>query len=151
MTRGSVSLFAVPGRASRRVLSWWLSNKLTTDFCIEAVQETINRYGKPEIFNADQGCQFTNLDFTGLLKDNGIQISMNGKDYWRDNVFVERLWKRVKYEAVYLHACDGISDARKGLDKYFAFYNQRRPHRTLDGNTPNEVYFDNPPALQKAA
>jgi transposase InsO family protein len=137
--------------ASRRVLSWRMSNTLTTDFCIEAVQEAINRYGEPEIFNTDQGCQFTSLEFTGLLKDNGIQISMDGKGCWRDNVFVERLWRSVKYEEVYLHAYDSVSDARGGLGKYFTKYNQLRPHSALDDKTPDEFYSDNLPALLKAA
>jgi putative transposase len=151
MKRGFVYLFAVIDWASRRVLSWRVSNTLTTDFCKEAVQEAINRYGKPEIFNTDQGCQFTSHDFTGLLKDNGIQISMDGKGCWRDNVFVERLWKSVKYEEVYLHAYDSVSDAKQGLEKYFKFYNQKRPHTALDDKTPDEFYFDNLPAMQNAA
>ena len=151
MQRGFVYLFAAIDWASRRVLSWRLSNTLATDFCREAVQEAINRYGKPEIFNTDQGCQFTSLDFTGLLKDNDIQISMDGKGCWRDNVFVERLWKSVKYEEVYLHAYDSVSDAKRGLEKYFKFYNQNRPHTALDDKTPDEFYFDNLPAMQKAA
>jgi putative transposase len=151
MRRGFVYLFAVLDWASRRVLAWRISNTLTTDFCIEAVQEAINRYGRPEIFNTDQGCQFTSLDFTGLLKDNGIQISMDGKGCWRDNVFVERLWKSVKYEEVYLHAYDCVSDAKAGLKRYFARYNQFRPHSALDDKTPDEFYFDNLPVLPKAA
>jgi putative transposase len=151
MRRGFVYLFAVMDWASRRVLAWRLSNTLTTDFCIEAVQEAMNRYARPEIFNTDQGCQFTSIDFTELLKDNGIQISMDGKGCWRDNVFVERLWKSVKYEEVYLHAYDTVNDAKRGLEKYFKFYNQRRPHSALDDKTPDEFYFDNLPALQKAA
>lgn len=151
MKRGSVYLFAVIDWASRRVLSWRLSNTLTTDFCIGAVQEAINRYGAPEIFNTDQGCQFTRLDFTGLLKDNCIQISMDGKGCWRDNVFVERLWKSVKYEEVYLYAYDSVNDAKWGLEKYFKFYNQNRPHTALDKKTPGEFYFDNLPATQNAA
>lgn len=150
MKRGFVYLFAVIDWASRRVLSWRLSNTLTADFCIEAVQEAINKHGKPDIFNTDQGCQFTSLEFTGLLKDNGIQISMDGKGSWRDNVFVERLWKSVKYEEVYLHAYDSVCDAKQGLEKYFMFYNQNRPHTALDDKTPNEFYFDNLPAMQKA-
>ena len=109
--------------ASRRVLAWRLSNTLTTDFCLEAVQEAINRYGKPDILNTDQGCQFTSLAFTGLLKDHRIQISMDGQGCWRDNVFVERLWKSVKYEEVYLHAYDSVSEAKSGLEQYFTFYN----------------------------
>jgi putative transposase len=151
MKRGFVYLFAVIDWASRRVLSWRLSNTLTTDFCIEAVQEAMNRYGKPEIFNTDQGCQFTSLEFTGLLKDNGIQISMDGKGCWRDNVFVERLWRSVKYEEVYLYAYDCVKDAKQGLDKYFKLYNQKRPHSSLDDKTPDEFYYDNLPKLLKAA
>jgi putative transposase len=151
MKRGFMYLFAVLDWASRRVLSWRLSNTLTTDFCIEAVQEAMNKYGKPEIFNTDQGCQFTSLDFTGLLKSNGIQISMDGKGAWRDNVFVERLWRSVKYEEVYLHAYDCVSEAKKGLGQYFEFYNQERPHTALDDNTPDEFYFKNLPALLRAA
>jgi putative transposase len=151
MRRGFVYLFAVVDWASRRVLSWRLSNTLTTDFCIEAVQEAINRYGKPEIFNTDQGCQFTSLEFSGLLKDNDLKISMDGKGCWRDNVFVERLWRSVKYEEVYLHAYDSVNDAKRGLEKYFRLYNQERPHSSLDDKTPDEFYFDNLPALLKAA
>jgi len=151
MKRGLVYLFAVLDCASRRVLSWRQSNTLTTDFCIEAVQEAINRYGQPEIFNTDQGCQFTSLEFTGLLKDNGIQISMDGKACWRDNVFVERLWRSAKYEEVYLHAYDTVSAAKAGWHRYFARYNQIRPHSSLDDKTPDEFYFDNLPALLKAA
>ena len=116
MQRGFVYLFAVMDWASRRVLSWRVSNTLTTDFCIEAVQEAINRYGKPDIFNTDQGCQFTSLEFTSLLKDNGIQISMDGRGCRRDNVFVERLWRSVKYEEVYLHAYDSVTEAKNGLE-----------------------------------
>jgi putative transposase len=151
MKRGFVYLFAVLDWSSRRVLSWRVSNTLTTDFCMEAVQEAINRYGKPDIFNTDQGCQFTSLEFTGLLKDNSIQISMDGKGCWRDNVCVERLWKSIKYEEVYLHAYDSVSEAKRGLEKYFTFYNQRRPHTAFDDKTPDEFYFDNLPVLPKAA
>lgn len=151
MKRGFVYLFAVLDWASRRMLSWRLSNTLTTDFCIEAVQEAMNKYGKPEIFNTDQGCQFTSLEFTGLLKENGIQISMDGKGCWRDNVFVERLWKSIKYDEVYLHAYDSVSAAKHGLARYLAFYNQRRPHSSLDRKTPDEFYYENLPKLQNAA
>ncbi len=150
MKRGFVYLFAVLDWASRRVLSWQLSNTLTTDFCLEAVQEAITRAGTPNIFNTDQGCQFTSLEFTGLLKDHGIQISMDGTGCWRDNVFVERLWKSVKYEEVYLHAYDSVSEAQRGLEKYFTFYNQQRPHTALDDQTPDEFYFDNLPTLRQA-
>lgn len=151
MQRGFVYLCAVMDWSSRRVLAWRLSNTLTTDFCLEAVQEAINRYGKPDIFNTDQGCQFTSLEFTGLLKDQGIQISMDGKGCWRDNVFVERLWKSLKYEEVYLHAYETVSAAQQGLERYVTFYNQTRPHRALDGHTPDGVYFDNLPARLTAA
>jgi putative transposase len=143
MTRGFVYLFAVLDWASRRVLAWRLSNTLTTDFCIEAVQEALASYGTPDIFNTDQGCQFTSQEFTGLLKDHGIQISMDGAGCWRDNVFVERLWRSVKYEEVYLRAYDSISAARQGVGRYLTFYNQIRPHRALDGKTPEQVYCDN--------
>jgi putative transposase len=151
MKRGFVYLFAVMDWASRRVLSWRLSNTLTTDFCIEAVQEAIHRYGAPEIFNTDQGAQFTSFEFTQLLKDNGIAISMDGRGCWRDNVFVERLWKSIKYEEVYLRAYETVSAARSGIGRYLAFYNSRRPHSSLDGNTPDEFYFRSLPALQEAA
>jgi putative transposase len=151
MKRGFLYLFAVMDWASRRVLAWRLSNTLTTDFCIEAVQEAIDRHGTPEIFNTDQGSQFTSLEFTQLLKDNGIAISMDGKGCWRDNVFVERLWKSIKYEEVYLHAYETVSAARSGIGRYLAFYNNRRPHSSLDGSTPNEFYYRNLPALQEAA
>lgn len=151
MKRGFVYLFAVLDWASRRVLSWRLSNTLTTDFCIDAVQEAIHHYGAPDIFNTDQGSQFTSLEFTQLLKDNGIAISMDGKGCWRDNVFVERLWKSIKYEEVYLHAYETVSAARSAIGRYLDFYNSRRPHSALDGETPDEFYYRNLPALQKAA
>lgn len=151
MRRGFIYLFAVLDWASRRVLSWRLSNTLTTDFCMEAVSEALARYGTPKIFNTDQGSQFTSLEFTKLLKDHGIAISMDGKGAWRDNVFVERLWKSVKYEEVYLHAYDTVRAANQGLKKYLTFYNQSRPHTALDGNTPDEVYFNYLSGLPKAA
>ena len=151
MRRGFVYLFAVLDWTSRRVLAWRLSNTLTTDFCLEAVREAITQYGCPEIFNTDQGCQFTSLEFTSLLKDQGIQISMDGKGCWRDNVFVERLWKSIKYEEVYLHAYDTVSAAHQGLERYLMFYNQTRPHQALDGQTPDQVYDDNLTTRQTAA
>jgi putative transposase len=151
MPRGFVYLFVVLDWASRRVLAWRLSNTLTTDFCREAVQEALASYGTPEIFNTDQGCQFTSLEFTSLLKEHGIQISMDGTGCWRDNVFVERLWKSIKYEEVYLHAYETVSAAQQGLERYLTFYNQTRPHRALDGHTPDGVYFDNLPARRTAA
>jgi putative transposase len=133
------------------VLAWRLSNTLTTDFCREAVQEALASYGTPEIFNTDQGCQFTSLEFTSLLKEYGIQIRMDGTGCWRDNAFVERLWKSIKYEEVYLHAYETVSAAQQGLERYLTFYNQTRPHRALDGHTPDGVYFDNLPARRTAA
>jgi len=151
MRRGFVYLFAVMDWTSRRVLAWRLSNTLTTDFCIEAVQEAIMRYGVPEIFNTDQGSQFTSLEFTELLKQHGIAISMDGKGCWRDNVFVERLWKSIKYEEVYLRAYDTVGAAKAGIGNYLTFYNGRRPHSTLDGRTPDAFYFANLPALERAA
>lgn len=141
MRRGFVYLVAIVDWHSRRVLSWRLSNTLTTDFCLDALQEAIMRYGRPEIFNTDQGSQFTSLEFTQRLKDNDIAISMDGKGCWRDNVFVERLWKSVKYEEVYLKAYDSVSEAKAHLGRYLDFYNARRPHQSLDGQTPDEIYF----------
>ena len=151
MKRGFVYLFAVLDWASRRVLAWRLSNTLTTDFCLEAVQAAITRYGPPDIFNTDQGCQFTSQEFTGFLKDQGIQISMDGKGCWRDNVFVERLWKSLKYEEVYLHAYETVNAAQQRLARYLTFYNQARPHRALDGRTPDAVYLDTLPVRRTAA
>jgi putative transposase len=151
MKRGFVYLCAILDWASRRVLTWRLSNTLTTDFCREAVQEALTRYGRPEIFNTDQGCQFTSHEFTGLLKDQGIQISMDGTGRWRDNVFVERLWRSLKYEEVYLHAYETVRDAQQGVERYLSFYNYIRPHRALDGRTPDRVYWDNRPAQPSAA
>ena len=151
MRRGFVYLFAVMDWASRRVLAWRLSNTLTTDFCLEAVQEAIDRYGAPEIFNTDQGSQFTSFEFTQLLKDNRIAISMDGRGCWRDNVFVERLWKSIKYEEVYLRSYDTVSQARDGIGRYLNFYNARRPHSSLDAMTPDEYYYQHLPALQQAA
>lgn len=142
MRKGFVYLAAVLDWATRRVLSWRLSNTLTTDFCLEAVEDALGRYGTPEIFNTDQGSQFTSSDFVDLLRTHGIQQSMDGKGRWVDNVFVERLWRSVKYEEVYLHAYDSVTLARQGLERYFRFYNQRRPHSSLDGKTPDQVYFD---------
>jgi putative transposase len=141
MRRGFLYLFAVIDWYSRRVLAWRLSNTLTTDFCVDAVREALHRYGRPEIFNTDQGSQFTSGEFTGLLKAHEIRISMDGKGSWRDNVFVERLWKSVKYEEVYLKAYDSVADAKANLGTYLHFYNTRRPHRSLEGKTPDATYF----------
>ena len=142
MRRGFVYLSAVLDWATRRVLAWRLSNTLTADPCVEALEEAILKYGPPEIMNTDQGSQFTSSAFLSVLEQNGIAISMDGKGCWRDNVFVERLWKSVKYEEVYLHGYDTVSIARQALNRYFDFYNRRRPHSTLDGNTPDTAYFN---------
>jgi putative transposase len=150
MARGFVYLAAVMDWYSRRVLAWRVSISMDTDFCLATVEEAIQQYGTPEIFNTDQGSQFTSAAFTGLLKEHGIQISMDGKGCWRDNVFVERLWKSVKYEEVYLHAYESVSQARAGLDRYFRFYNARRPHARLARQTPDQVYFNSLP-LPRAA
>jgi putative transposase len=151
MRRGFVYLVAVVDWFSRKVLSWRVSNTLTTDFCLDAVREAIHRYGTPEVFNTDQGSQFTSSDFTTLIKDHGIKISMDGKGCWRDNVFVERLWRSVKYEEVYLYAYDSVSQAKAGLEKYFALYNTRRPHSAFDGVPPDQTYFGNLPEIRTAA
>jgi len=152
MQKGFVYLSAVLDWATRRVLAWRLSNTLTADPCVEALEEAILKYGPPEIMNTDQGSQFTSSAFIKALEQNGIQISMDGKGCWRDNVFVERLWKSVKYEEVYLHGYDTVSIARQALAKYFDFYNRRRPHSTLDGNTPDTAYFNlSKPPLAAAA
>ncbi len=140
MRRGFMYLVVVMDWATRRVLSWRLSNTLSTDFCIEAAQEAFGLYGTPEIFNTDQGSQFTSVEFTDLLKEKGIAISMDGRGCWRDNVLVERLWRSIKYEEVYLHAYDSVSEAKRGLERYMTFYNHFRPHSMLDGLTPDEVY-----------
>jgi putative transposase len=142
MARGFVYLAAVVDWFSRRVLAWRLSISMDVSFCIEAVEEALGKYGAPEIFNSDQGSQFTSMAFTSLLRDNGIPISMDGRGAWRDIVFVERLWRSIKYEEVYLRAYDTVSDARSSIGKYLAFYNGRRPHSSLDRRTPDEAYFN---------
>ncbi len=145
MARGFVYLVAVMDWFSRKVLSWRLSNSLTADFCVEALEEAIAKYGAPEIFNTDQGSQFTASSFIQVLQKHHIRISMDGRGAWRDNVFVERLWKSVKYEEVYLHAYDSVAAAKAGIGNYFAFYNGRRPHTALDRDTPDNVYFESQP------
>ena len=132
---------------SRKVLSWRISNVMDTDFCVDALNEALNQYGSPEIFNTDQGSQFTSEVFTGVLKQRGIKISMDGKGRWIDNVFIERLWRSVKYEEVYLHAYDDIPHARSNLKRYFEFYNAKRRHQVL-GCTPGKMYEDSLPALK---
>ena len=114
-------------------------------FCLEALEEAIALHGAPDIMNTDQGSQFTSQAFTGLLKKHGIRISMDGKGAWRDNVFIERLWRSVKYEEIYLHADDTVADSRAGIGKYFNLYNRRRPHSSLNRKTPDQVYYSQPP------
>ena len=145
MARGFVYLAAVIDWFSRRVLAWRLSITMDTSFCIEALEEALSQHGKPEIFNTDQGSQFTSEAFTGRLKEEGIQISMDGKGRWADNVFVERLWRSLKYEHVYLHAYESVGEARRKIGCYFEFYNSRRPHSSLGARTPDQVYFHRPP------
>jgi putative transposase len=123
---------------------------MEADFCVEALEEALAKHGKPEIFNTDQGSQFTGHDFTGVLAKNAIAISMDGKGSWRDNVFVERLWRSVKYEEVYLRAYESVGDARASLGRYLTFYNERRPHSSLDARTPEEAYFDPQPIAAAA-
>jgi putative transposase len=141
MARGFCYLVAVMDWASRRVLSFRLSNTLDASFCIEALEEALERFDAPEIFNTDQGSQFTSEGFTGLLETHGIRISMDGRGRWLDNVFIERLWRSVKYEEVYLKAYETIPEARCELATYFNFYNTRRRHQGLDGRTPDKVYW----------
>jgi putative transposase len=150
MARGFIYLAAVVDWFSRRVLAWRLSITMEASFCIEAVEEALSKNEKPEIFNTDQGSQFTSDDFTGLLRKNGIDISMDGKGRWRDNVFVERIWKSIKYEEVYLHAYETVQEARISIGKYLEFYNSTRPHSSLDGFTPDQVYFNRLPEFMAA-
>jgi putative transposase len=142
MKRGFVYLTVVMDWYSRRVLSHRISITMDTRFCLDALEEAIAKYGKPEIMNTDQGSQYTSLAFTQYLKDNSIRISMDGKGAWRDNVFVERLWKSVKYEHVYLHAYESTSEAKSKITGYFDFYNRRRPHSKLDRLTPDQFYYN---------
>jgi len=150
MARGFVYLAAVVDWFSRRVLAWRVSITMEVEFCLEAVEEALARHGRPEIFNTDQGSQFTGQDFTGLLLDNAIAISMDGKGAWRDNVFVERLWRSVKYEEVYLRAYDSVGEARASIGRYLDFYNRKRPHSSLDARTPDHAYFHNLPQVAAA-
>jgi len=151
LARGFVYLAAVLDWHSRKVLAHRVSITLEADFCIEALTEAITRFGLPEIVNTDQGSQFTSAEFTDELKRHGIAISMDGRGQWRDNVFVERLWKSVKYEEVYLKAYDSVSAAREHIGRYFDFYNARRPHRTHKGQPPDAIYFGTLPQLHAAA
>jgi len=150
MARGFVYLAAVLDWASRRVLSWRLSITLEAAFCVEALEEALAKHGKPDIFNTDQGSQFTGAAFTSVLHRNDIAISMDGKGAWRDNVFVERLWRSIKYEEVYLRAYDSVGEARQSIGRYLDFYNGRRPHSSLDGMTPDQAYFTELPIRMAA-
>jgi len=141
MAKGFVYLVAILDLYSRKVVAWRINNTLTSDFCVEALQEALMRFGRPEIFNTDQGSQFTAEAFTNVLKAHDVAISMDGKGRWVDNVFVERLWRSVKYEDIYLHAYDSVKDLNAALSRYFSFYNGRRPHQSLDQSTPDAVYF----------
>jgi putative transposase len=140
MARDFVFLVAIIDWYSRRVLAWRLSNTLETSFCVEALHEALARYGCPEIFNTDQGCQFTSEDFTEVLLEREIKISMDGKGRWLDNIFVERLWRSLKYEEVYLYAYDTVLAARAGIARYFDFFNDERPHEALGYQKPASFY-----------
>ena len=150
MAKGFLYLVVIMDWVSRAVLAWRLSNTLGADFCVDALEEALARYGRPEIFNTDQGSQFTSAAFTGVLHDNAIAISMDGKGAWRDNVFVERLWRSVKYEEVYLKAYDSVGEARASIGRYLDFYNRKRPHSSLDARTPDRAYFDHLPQVAAA-
>ena len=151
MARGFVYLAAVVDWFSRKVLAWRLSITMDVAFCIEAVEEAMARFGKPDIFNTDQGSQFTSREFTGLLIAADIRISMDGKGAWRDNVFVERLWRTVKYEEVYLRAYASVSEARTSIGRYLSFYNATRPHSSHGGQTPDQAYFNQQTPIPAAA
>jgi putative transposase len=142
MARGFIYLIAIVDWFSRRVLSWRLSITLENDSCIEALEEALTRFGGPEILNTDQGSQFTSMAFTAVLQREKIAISIDGRGAWRDNVFVERLWRSVKHEKVYLWAYDSVSEARVSIGRYLTFYNGRRPHSSLDRRTPDQAYFN---------
>jgi len=144
MAQGFLYLVAIMDWYSRKVLSWRLSNSLDTAFCIDALQEALNKYGKPEIFNTDQGAQFTSDEFTGALEKAKVKISMDGKGRWMDNVFIERLWRSLKYEEVYLKAYETVAEAKAGIGNWITFYNHDRTHQSLDCKTPEEVYFNQP-------
>lgn len=151
MRKGFLYLVAIIDWYSHKVLSWKLSNSLDADFCVEALEDALVNHGKPEIFNSDQGCQFTSEAFTDVLKAHSIQISMDGKGRWMDNVFVERLWRSLKYEEVYLKAYDSVAAAETGIERWLNFFNQRRRHSRLDRHTPNQVYYNLPSGLPLAA
>lgn len=140
MRRGFIYLTAIMDWHSRKVLSWKLSNTLDARFCVEALEEALQTYGNPEIFNTDQGAQYTSEDFTSVLKSHEIKISMDGKGRWMDNVMIERLWRSLKQECIYLQEFDSIKELKKALQNWFIFYNHERPHVTFKGRKPNEIY-----------
>ncbi len=140
MRRGFMYLVAVMDWSTRKVLSWRVSNTMDVEFCIEALEEALARFGRPDIFNTDQGSQFTSPRFTSVLQQAGVRISMDGRGRWMDNVFIERLWRSLKYESIYLHAFETGSELRAGLTFWIGYYNARRPHSTLAGCTPDEAY-----------
>ena len=140
MRRGFLYLVAIMDWYSRKVLAWRLSNSLDASFCVEALEDALQRFGPPAVFNTDQGSQFTSQDFTQLLKDAGVKISMDGKGRWMDNIFIERLWRSLKYECIYLHAFETGSETRQGIGRWVSHYNQDRPHSSLDDRTPDEAY-----------
>jgi Transposase and inactivated derivatives len=148
MRKGFLYLVAIMDWHSRKVLSWRLSNTMEVDFCLSALEEALAKHGSPDIFNTDQGSQFTSFAFTNVLRENGIRISMDGRGRWLDNVFIERLWRSLKYENVYLNAYETGSEARTGIGRWITFYNQTRPHSSLDGITPERCYHE---SLLKAA
>jgi putative transposase len=150
MARGFVYLCAVMDWFARRILAWRLSNTMEAQFCVEVLEDALAKHGRPEIFNSDQGSQFSGMAFTGVLIKNEIAISMDGKGAWRDNVFVERFWRSIKYEEVYLTAYEDVPEARQSIGRYIDFYNGRRPHTALDRRTPDQAYF-NPLPLRMAA
>ena len=150
MARGFVYLAAVVDWYSRRVLAWRLSITMEAGFCIEALEDALARHGKPDIFNTDQGSQFTSQEFTAVLLEAGIAISMDGTGAWRDNFFAERLWRAIKYEEIYLRAYDSVGEARASIGRYLALYNGRRPHSSLDRKTPDQAYFDRLPQTAAA-
>jgi putative transposase len=151
MACGWVYLCAIVEWASRRVLAHRVSISMDVGFCVEALNEALAKYGQPEIMNSDQGSQFTSEAFTEPLLALGAQISMDGRGAWRDNVFMERLWRSIKYEGVYLHAYESVAEPKAGIARYIDFYNSRRPHSSLDKKTPDELYFATLPQLRVAA
>ena len=142
MRHGFLSLIAIMDWASRKILAWRLSNTMDVDFCVAALEDALSKYGRPEIFNTDQGSQFTSDAFTAVLKEYDVRISMDGKGRWLDNIMIERFWRSLKYEHVYLHAFETGSEVRQGLSWWINYYNKKRPHSQLDDRTPDEAYYN---------